>query len=412
MAEPRAIIIAAEPSEQRQQCADKLRRAGRRIAEVDTAAMLLRLLTRAQHLRQPMPTIVLATNLADICSFEIIQQCNSNGWILPLLVVNCDGQLSDSDRALLVENVMLLGLDDLNRIGIVEAVVQVEAKFRDVHAQKQQWLQQSRAHSTSIATIREQYHSRLMQQLQEFDFDPGAAPGAFAVPNLPPYLQYRRHSHGQAKDLLLVHTSGHKLTMMITDIGCATIEGVYRAMLTRTFFEQNMFHGREPRQFLNALHAQFRLEPQLDPPLVCLVLELDLQQSMLNIITAGFPGVTLLRQQSPVPLPMIAPGFPPGWNDQPIFGQRSEMLEPGDRILVFTDGITNRQRFDAQHLTVQRLSECRLDEMVQCLRPLSLDEMLSGLWCQIQQFTSTPLVENMLLVGLEIPGGAAVEQVN
>jgi hypothetical protein len=89
-----------------------------------------------------------------------------------------------------------------------------------------------------------------------------------------------------------------------------------------------------------------------------LIAELDLASGRLAWISAGHPpplllrGGHVLRPLDVAPSPPLGMQLAPG---PPVEGE--EWLEPGDMLLLYTDGLTEARRPDGQLFTVERLGE-------------------------------------------------------
>jgi serine phosphatase RsbU (regulator of sigma subunit) len=88
-----------------------------------------------------------------------------------------------------------------------------------------------------------------------------------------------------------------------------------------------------------------------------LMAELDLSSGRLRWISAGHPPPLLLRGGTLIKSLEVAPSPPMGMNlatGPPIEGEES--LEPGDMVLLYTDGLTEARRPDGELFTVERLA--------------------------------------------------------
>jgi serine phosphatase RsbU (regulator of sigma subunit) len=89
-----------------------------------------------------------------------------------------------------------------------------------------------------------------------------------------------------------------------------------------------------------------------------LIAELDLASGRLGWISAGHPPPLLLRGGHLVRQLDVAPSPPLGMRlapAPPLEGE--EWLEPGDMLLLYTDGLTEARRPDGQLFSVERLGE-------------------------------------------------------
>jgi serine/threonine protein phosphatase PrpC len=89
-----------------------------------------------------------------------------------------------------------------------------------------------------------------------------------------------------------------------------------------------------------------------------LIAELDLSSGMLHWVSAGHPAPLLLRDSRLIKELELAPAPPLGTllaAAAPAEGYES--LEPGDMLLLYTDGLSEARRPDGELFTVERLGE-------------------------------------------------------
>jgi len=89
-----------------------------------------------------------------------------------------------------------------------------------------------------------------------------------------------------------------------------------------------------------------------------LIAELDLASGRLRWISAGHPAPLLLRAGRFIKTLDLAPSPPMGMRlaaAAPVVGEES--LEPGDMVLLYTDGLTEARRPGGELFTVERLGE-------------------------------------------------------
>jgi hypothetical protein len=82
--------------------------------------------------------------------------------------------------------------------------------------------------------------------------------------------------------------------------------------------------------------------------------ELDCITGELTFINAGHPAPLLLRRSRVVKALTAAPLLPFGFGDADL-STTTECLEPGDRVLVYTDGVVEARRADGEFFGEQRL---------------------------------------------------------
>lgn len=85
---------------------------------------------------------------------------------------------------------------------------------------------------------------------------------------------------------------------------------------------------------------------------------LDLRTGRLTWVNAGHPPPLVLRAGQPVSMLELKPCTPFGVPfGEPTVGLGEQVLRPGDRILLYTDGVTEARTVDGQFFTAARLAE-------------------------------------------------------
>jgi sigma-B regulation protein RsbU (phosphoserine phosphatase) len=82
---------------------------------------------------------------------------------------------------------------------------------------------------------------------------------------------------------------------------------------------------------------------------------LDLRSRTLRFVSAGHPPAVLVSHEGQASR-LPCEGFPVGLVEEAEYEEREQALEPGDRLYVYTDGITEADREPEGELGVERLS--------------------------------------------------------
>jgi len=101
----------------------------------------------------------------------------------------------------------------------------------------------------------------------------------------------------------------------------------------------------------DALVAQFGG----DRFVTALLCELDLERGVLRWVNAGHPAPVLLRAGRVVKTLDARPDRPLGLGLNEDFAVRAEALEPGDRLLAYTDGVVEARDADGEQFGLARL---------------------------------------------------------
>ena len=106
---------------------------------------------------------------------------------------------------------------------------------------------------------------------------------------------------------------------------------------------------------LAAIHAALRAQFNGEQFVTAVLAELDLSSGRLHWHCAGHPAPMLLRKGRVVKTLEGGRGLPFGLDGTPAIAE--ERLEPGDRLLLFTDGVTDARSSDGEFFGPRRLAD-------------------------------------------------------
>jgi serine phosphatase RsbU (regulator of sigma subunit) len=106
---------------------------------------------------------------------------------------------------------------------------------------------------------------------------------------------------------------------------------------------------------LTAIHTAINAHFHGEQFVTAVLAELELGSGRLNWHCAGHPPPLLLRDRHVVKQLATDPGLPLGLGGTPEIAQ--EHLQPGDRLLLFSDGVTEARSPNGQTFGVERLTE-------------------------------------------------------
>jgi stage II sporulation SpoE-like protein len=130
------------------------------------------------------------------------------------------------------------------------------------------------------------------------------------------------------------------------------------AALALSAYRNSRRRGHRPAEAYAAIDAAIAGQHPTSRFVTALIAELDVRAGRLRWVSAGHPAPLLLRDGRLVkslevdPVPPLGLQLAPG---PPAEGQES--LEPGDMVLLYTDGLTEARRPGGELFTAERLGE-------------------------------------------------------
>jgi sigma-B regulation protein RsbU (phosphoserine phosphatase) len=105
---------------------------------------------------------------------------------------------------------------------------------------------------------------------------------------------------------------------------------------------------------------------------------LEVRSRRLHFVSAAHPGLIHARPDRP-PTSAAVPGFPIGLTEQAVFEERILQLHPGDRLYLFSDGLTEALSPADEQFGLGRLEQslfAMADEPIERIPPRVLAEVL------------------------------------
>jgi sigma-B regulation protein RsbU (phosphoserine phosphatase) len=134
------------------------------------------------------------------------------------------------------------------------------------------------------------------------------------------------------------------------------------------------------------------------------LLSLNLEAGGAHVVTAGHPKVIRLCAEDGVARRVPGRGSPLGLSDDVRFATTSLPVVPGDRLFLYTDGVTSARHVDGPTGTRTSLGEEGLSQLVNSTAGLALDDQVGRIMEGVLRFSRYKQVDDMLLCGIEIPG--------
>ncbi|GMU57636.1 MAG: hypothetical protein AMXMBFR33_67820 [Candidatus Xenobia bacterium] len=159
---------------------------------------------------------------------------------------------------------------------------------------------------------------------------------------------------------------------------------------------EGLLHQRSPSEVARELNRRFPVMGQSDQFITLLYGVLDLEQSTFTYVRAGHPGPALCRPTGLMVQEDDQASPPIGILEDVEFHDEVLQLMPGDRVLLYTDGITEAPNEDGEMFGSQRLAEA-LAEMRQARLKIAMDGLLE----RVNQFSGR-LRDDLTVLAFEL----------
>ena len=169
--------------------------------------------------------------------------------------------------------------------------------------------------------------------------------------------------------------AGHGTASALQSLRVTTLLGVLRqemAGFSDTAFSNNQI--KPPNQVVYELNQRLCVDDNPDLYLTLLYGYVDLSTGLVSCTQAGHPPPVWLQKSRQRIATVGAGGFPVGMLDDVEYDVLTLQLEEGDRLFIYSDGVTECRNQDKEFFSGQRLSEFLQENAEQ-----SLQTTISGL---------------------------------
>lgn len=186
--------------------------------------------------------------------------------------------------------------------------------------------------------------------------------------------------------------------VMISDATGHGVQASLRTMVIRTEYDQIKQSAPDPAALLGRINQRFAenyRHAQLHFTACCFDVLRRNKEMLLRYASAGHPG--LLRVSGGRVSEIHVNGPFPGLLPDVEFGTLELRLAPGDRLIGFTDGLTEQARVDGT-----RFDDARIPAMLEGLGG-SIDDALDRVVSEVTRFLGgDPQTDDLTLIGVEV----------
>lgn len=152
-----------------------------------------------------------------------------------------------------------------------------------------------------------------------------------------------------------------------------------------------------PAEVAEELSRRFPIDPITGQYFTLLYGILDVGTQEFRYVSAGHPGPAHLPRVGQ-PRLLTFPGFPIGIGTQATYEEQVLGLQPGDRLYLFSDGITETGNLQREHFGSRRLLDTLSEGMA-----VSLEASLKRLVSNVEQWRGgAQLLDDISILGVEV----------
>jgi len=202
--------------------------------------------------------------------------------------------------------------------------------------------------------------------------------------------------------LYVLDVVGHGFAAALLSVAVSRVLTPSRdSFLVRPSAEPPGYRILAPREVAEQLNRRFPFDSATEQFFSILYGVLNVRTRELNFVTAGHPGPIHVPYGSDAPhLIASRERAPIGIGDR-AYPEHSMLLEPGDRLVIYSDGIP-----DARNPAGEAFGTARMSESLARSRNRTLEQSLGALWDEVERWCATLAREDdASLVALEISPG-------
>jgi len=192
-------------------------------------------------------------------------------------------------------------------------------------------------------------------------------------------------------DIFLADVSGH-------DLGSS-----FHTILLKAFFEENC-RKRNNGQTLFQLLNRHLLETGTNERMITAIfVRIDLDEMTGEVVSAAHPPLIQTNGKSKNIKILSIEGDALGIYKNVEFNILKFDLEPGDRLYLYTDGVTGLSRFDERTCDNEKLNLSGLSDLIQNYGNERLEDAVAHIWKDLLDFAEYKPKDDMLLFAAQIP---------
>jgi serine phosphatase RsbU (regulator of sigma subunit) len=202
-------------------------------------------------------------------------------------------------------------------------------------------------------------------------------------------------------DVLVADVAGH-------DLGAS-----FHTVMLNYFFNEFSRPWISGIEFFKTLNKMLVNNGRNERIVSALFLRFDLVAMQVEIVSAAHPFMIMFPPGGgfQTPISVYECGFVLGIFDEVEFKRKTLPLSAGQRYILYTDGISGIGRSDTTNGKNSILGESGFQKLGSARLHLPLEKMVDAIWHDVMDFGQGKPTDDMLLLGMEVPGKENVPHV-
>lgn len=338
---------------------------------------------------------------------DLIAEVRQRKMDLPIIVITGHG-----DKDMLV-SLLRLGCDDFLSKPFEPA--EVDEKVRDVLEKKRRERSARAMEQVDFMADRAQLEAEMATYRRSYENlrkEVEAAVGSYRglihfnrEGYRVPFAFRDRPMRDLGGDYLGICDSEKGASVLVADVAGHDMSASYHTVLVKAFFDEHCRKRQDGAGLFELLNQGLYDEGTNDRMVTAAHLDIDLDAMRCTVVSAGHPRCLMVREGTGEVARIDAGGTVLGVSDELDLSPVALDISPGDRLFLYTDGLSNAQRVDGATGVARTLGEEGLARLLADNAELSLEEHVGLVWEGVFLFTRQRQFDDMLLVGVEIPSG-------
>ena len=380
--------------------------AGYRISGAVNGAKALEILKKTVDAGSPPDLLITDIHMPDMNGLQLLKTIWASGSRIPAIVMTGYG-----DRDTLKE-LIRIGCDDFldkpfqpNDIRKkIEEVLEKNRKIKEIKNREQAGLIKK---SDDLNKELISYKNALQTYQKELNTAVVTYQDMIRITEIPRSLKIaykNRPLFRLGGDYLDIRNSRAGCDIFMADVTGHDATANYYTILLKAFFDENCRTGKDGADFLRILGRAVMEQKAKQRLITALFLRLNLKQNQGEAVFAGHPRIVKISTDNAAdPILLGIPGSIVGLESDPEYKPTVFNLVSGDRLILFTDGVSNADYVEKKTSQKHFLKEDGIARISGKHRELPLDHMIESIWEDVMRFCRSKPTDDMLLAGIEIP---------